>query len=46
VVEGGDHSLLVTKGQLAAAGKTQHDVDDLIQDRIRDFVGPRILSGN
>ena len=46
VVEGGDHSLLLTKGQLAAAGKTQHDVDDLIQGRIRDFVAPKILSGN
>jgi predicted alpha/beta-hydrolase family hydrolase len=46
VVEGGDHSLLVTKGQLAAAGKTQHDIDDQILHRIRDFVAPRILSRN
>ena len=38
VVEGGDHSLLVTKRQLQAASKTQDDVDQLILEAIADFV--------
>ena len=37
VVEGGDHSLLVRKKDLA--GKTQEDVDQEILKAIRDFVG-------
>ena len=39
VVEGGDHSLLVTKRQLAATGETQDDVDRKILDAIAGFVG-------
>lgn len=40
VVEGGDHSLLVTKRQLLAAGETQDDVDLRILEAITSFVGP------
>jgi predicted alpha/beta-hydrolase family hydrolase len=39
VVEGGDHSLRVTKHDLQQAGETQEDVDRRILDAIRDFVG-------
>ncbi len=42
IVEGGDHSLLVTKRQLLAAGETQHDVDERILSAIKTFVGPLI----
>jgi predicted alpha/beta-hydrolase family hydrolase len=38
VVEGGDHSLSVTKTQLARDGRTQDDVDAEIFARVRDFV--------
>ena len=38
VVEGGDHSLSVTKRDLAAAGKTQATVDQEILQMIRSFV--------
>lgn len=38
VVEGGDHSLLVTKGQLKASGETQEDVDQRILRTIQKFV--------
>jgi hypothetical protein len=38
VVEGGDHSLVVTKGQLKAAGETQEDVEERILGTIREFV--------
>jgi uncharacterized protein len=38
VVEGGDHSLMVTKGQLKAAGEAQDDVDARILGKIREFV--------
>ena len=38
VVEGGDHSLTVTKGRLKAARETQDDVDERILGKIRDFV--------
>jgi uncharacterized protein len=38
VVEGGDHSLLVSKGQLKASGQTQDEVDDRILEAIRGFV--------
>ena len=37
VVEGGDHSLQVSKRQLAAAGETQEEVDDRILDAIAKF---------
>jgi len=38
IVEGGDHSLLVAKKQLKAAGETQQDVDLRILDAIRNFL--------
>jgi uncharacterized protein len=42
VVEGGDHSLLVTKGQLMASGETQREVDNRILTAIRDFVAAKV----
>ena len=41
IVEGGDHSLLVSKRQLAAAGETQEDVDRRILEAIAKFVTGR-----
>jgi predicted alpha/beta-hydrolase family hydrolase len=38
IVEGGDHSLLVSKRQLAAADETQEDVDQRILEALRAFV--------
>src|SRR6266566_6168045 len=38
VVEGGDHSLLVRKRDLAAAGETQEDVDQQVLKAITGFV--------
>jgi predicted alpha/beta-hydrolase family hydrolase len=38
VVEGGDHSLHVSKRQLAAAGETQEEVDRRILEAISTFV--------
>ena len=38
IVEGGDHSLRVTKRQLLASGETQDDVDLRILEAIRKFV--------
>jgi predicted alpha/beta-hydrolase family hydrolase len=38
VVEGGDHSLLVSKRQLEAAGETQHDIDARILSAITSFI--------
>jgi uncharacterized protein len=38
VVEGGDHSLMVTKGQLKATGETQDNVDERVLAKIREFV--------
>jgi predicted alpha/beta-hydrolase family hydrolase len=38
VVEGGDHSLLVTKGQLKASGETQDDVNQRILLTVEKFV--------
>ncbi len=42
VVEGGDHSLAVTKSQLRAAGETQAEVDGRILQAIRDFLNRHI----
>ena len=39
VVEGGDHSLVVGKRELAARGETQAAVDDGITRAIADFLG-------
>ncbi len=41
VVEGGDHSLAVTKRQLQANGETQEDVDARILSRIESFLKHR-----
>jgi predicted alpha/beta-hydrolase family hydrolase len=38
IVEGGDHSLIVTKRQLQAAGETQENVDQRIFEAISEFV--------
>jgi uncharacterized protein len=38
VVEGGDHSLLVSKTELKARGTTQDDVDQTISDAVASFV--------
>lgn len=38
LVEGGDHSLMVSKRQLAAAGETQEEVDQRILQTITQFV--------
>lgn len=39
VVDGGDHSLIVGKTALAAAGESQDDVDRRVVESIRGFVG-------
>jgi predicted alpha/beta-hydrolase family hydrolase len=41
VVEGGDHSLMVTKGQLKANSETQDDVEARILEKIQEFVASR-----
>ena len=41
VVQGGDHSLLVTKSQLKASGETQDDVDQRAVAAIRQFLAAR-----
>jgi predicted alpha/beta-hydrolase family hydrolase len=41
LVEGGDHSLRLTKRELQAAGKTQNDVDQHILAAINKFVSDR-----
>jgi predicted alpha/beta-hydrolase family hydrolase len=38
VVEGGDHSLVVSKSQLKASGLSQSDVDRQIGEAVADFV--------
>jgi hypothetical protein len=38
IVEGGDHSLLVTKTQLKLCRETQEDVDERILEAIRSFL--------
>jgi predicted alpha/beta-hydrolase family hydrolase len=42
VVEGGDHSLLVTKTLLKAAGQTQDEVDERTLTAIRHFLANRL----
>jgi predicted alpha/beta-hydrolase family hydrolase len=44
IVEGGDHSLLVTKRQLLEAGEAQDDIDRRILEAIGAFIRP-LLSG-
>lgn len=41
IVEGGDHSLLVTKSQLKSSGETQDAVDHRILQAIQQFVAER-----
>jgi hypothetical protein len=43
VVEGGDHSLLVRKRDLAEAGETQNDVDRRVLEVIVTFANPQAL---
>src|ERR1700726_150303 len=43
VVEGGDHSLLVRKRDLAAAGETQNDVDRRVLEVIVTFANTQAL---
>jgi predicted alpha/beta-hydrolase family hydrolase len=38
LVEGGDHSLLVTQARLKACGETQNEVDERILESIRAFI--------
>jgi hypothetical protein len=40
VIEGGDHSLQVTKTQLKNAGETQEQVDERVLAAIARLVGP------
>ena len=42
VVDGGDHSLMVTKGQLKASGETQDEVEGRILGKIREFVASQV----
>ncbi len=42
VVDGGDHSLLVTKRQLKASGETQESVEQRILQAIQQFVAAQI----
>jgi uncharacterized protein len=41
-VGGGDHSLMVTKGQLKANGETQDDVETRILEKIQEFVASHV----
>jgi hypothetical protein len=43
VVEGGDHSLLVRKRDLAAAGETQEDVDRRVLEALVTFANTQTL---
>ena len=45
VVEGGDHSLVVSKKQLSAAGETQEAVDARILQVIASFLSPHASGG-
>jgi hypothetical protein len=45
VVEGGDHSLGISKRQLEAAGETQEAVDRRILEVIGRFVEARLPTG-
>ena len=42
IVEGGDHSLQVSKSQLTASARTQNDVDEQILETIGNFVSSRV----
>ena len=44
IVEGGDHSLIVRKGDLKRIGKTQEDIDQEILDAISGFIQRNVLS--
>jgi len=38
VIEGGDHSLQVRKGELKTSGRTQEQVDESVIERLRQFL--------
>jgi predicted alpha/beta-hydrolase family hydrolase len=42
IVQGGDHSLLVTQAQLKVCRETQDDVDERILEAIRSFLEKRM----
>jgi predicted alpha/beta-hydrolase family hydrolase len=42
VVEGGDHSLQVSKSQLTTSAKTQNDIDESILETTGDFVAANV----
>jgi predicted alpha/beta-hydrolase family hydrolase len=42
IVDGGDHSLRVSKTQLKASGESQEDVDRRILEAIRDFLEKQV----
>jgi uncharacterized protein len=44
LVEGGDHSLSVTKRQLLAVGETQDDIDVKIVEAVKTFIGHLLSS--
>ena len=46
IVEGGDHSLLVTQARLKACGETQNIVDQRVLKAIRSFIQEVIVSGS
>jgi len=46
VVEGGDHSLHVPKGQLQATGKTQQDIDQRIFEAVAGFVDQQRITAD
>jgi hypothetical protein len=42
IVEGGDHSLQVSKSRLTASAETQNDIDERILEAVRNFVGAKV----
>lgn len=45
VVEGGDHSLELLKGELGRQGTTQTTIEERVCERVRRFVEERVASG-
>jgi hypothetical protein len=42
IVEGGDHSLQVSKSQLTASAETQNEIDERILQIVRNFVAAKV----
>jgi len=42
IVEGGDHSLQVSKSRLTASAETQNDIDERILEAVRNFVATHV----